>query len=389
MTRPSKNGIFRYVLYLLEFTAGMSMSVTGSILPDISDVFSLSGSVSASIPAAQFMGGFTALVFIGFVFPLVKPKLLLLCAAAKLTLAAIFISVLGSFSFAVLAAFFCIGTSMSVIFVMPGVITSCEKDGKGAESMNILYSFMSAGVVVSPVVSGLLFERGSHYPAVFAFIAATAFVSAVITALTGFPEFSLGKGLSVAVIKGLAGRHSSFFITVLVMSLCYMGAEAVPNNWIPKYLSDSFPGFSEFRSRLVLSLFWAFITSGRYICVFLLRCWRKPETLLALLAVAAASCVSLAPLMNNRAAAEWLFMLSGLFFSGMMPIILSFTQKLTAGLSGAMFILILTVGMLGASVVSKAVGMTADRAGFGMAIMLGAVPLFVIILLATGGAKRL
>jgi len=265
MTRPPKNGIFRYVLYLLEFTAGMAMSVTGSILPDISDVFSLSGSVSASIPAAQFMGGFTALVFIGFVFPLVKPKLLLLCAAAKLTLAAIFISVLGSFSFAVLAAFFCIGASMSVIFVMPGVITSCEKDGKGAESMNILYSFMSAGVVVSPVVSGLLFERGSHYPAVFAFIAATTFVSAVITALTGFPEFSLGKGLSVAVIKGLAGRHSSFFITVLVMSLCYMGAEAVPNNWIPKYLSDSFPGFSEFRSRLVLSLFWACITSGRYI----------------------------------------------------------------------------------------------------------------------------
>jgi fucose permease len=365
------------------------MSMTGSILPDISSVFSLSRSALSSIPSAQFLGGFTALVFIGFVFPLVKPKIILLCAASKLTLALVLISVLRTYSFAVLVAFFCVGTSMSVIFVIPGVITSCAKDTRGAESMNILYSFMSAGVVVSPVVSGLLFGKGSHYPAVAMVIAAAALLSAVITAFAGFPDISLGKGLSLQVIKDLAGKHSRFFIVVLVMSLCYMGSEAVPNNWIPKYLTDSFPGFSDFRSRLVLSLFWAFITSGRYICAFTLRFWRRPVTLLVLLAVAAAACISLAPLMKQRAAAEWLFMLSGLFFSGMMPIILAFTQKLEAALSGSMFVLILTVGMLGASVVSKAVGMTADRAGFSTAIVLGAVPLVIIVLLSAVGSEKL
>ncbi len=374
----STEKIPRKLLFLLEFSGGLAMSSAGSILPDISDIFQLSRSAASWIPLSQFLGGFTGLLFLGIVLPKLKPRIALSCAAFIMTLSSLLISIIPTFSFTVIASFFFVGAPMVILFALPGVLVTHYRGENTAGDMNILYSFMSAGVVISPVITGVLLTAGYHYPTMFLIISSITFISGIISSLTPFPAVQLGRGLSFHILNELYRNQHFFFIAVLLMSLCYMGAETIPNNWIPKYLNDMFPGFADFRSRLILSLFWASITVGRYLCATLLRFWKKPEGLLAVLSLLTTACLITSPLMNSRIKTEVLFVLSGLFFSGMIPIIFSFSDAFPGDLSGIMFILIMAIGTLSASGFNKLVGIVADGAGFRIAVMLGAVPLLFL-----------
>jgi len=240
---------------------------------------------------------------------------------------------------------------------------------------------------LSPILYGLLANAGHSYRATFAIISGLAFVAGTTAAVLSLPPVQLGKGYSMSTLKALFNEHMLFLIVVLVMSLCYMGAESIPNNWIPKFLDDTFTGFADFRSRLILSLFWTAVTVGRYICAAILNRWNNSRGLLIILSLAAAGCLIAAPNMQWRLSAEILLAGSGLFFSGIIPIIFSFTEDLPKKLAGIVFILVLTIGMLGASLASRGIGYLVDSLGFRPAIIIGAVPLLVIVLLSLSGRR--
>ena len=369
------------LLYLLEFTGGMTFSALGSMLPDISEIFALSVAQAASLPFGQFLGGFCGLIILGLIISRAKPKVILTAAAFLMTVSTLCISIIHKYSFGFVSTFFLAGTAMSIQFALPGVITTFLAGGSAARNMNIVYSFMSAGVVFSPLAAGVFITYGFHYPAIFIIISSVSLVTAVITLLISFPSTDLGPGFSRPVLRDLFTNHRLFVIVVLAAGMCYMSAEAVPNNWIPKYLTDNFSGYTGFRPGLILALFWASVTVGRYICAAVLNFWNKPRALLIILSICASACLLTAPSVTDPFLTELIFISSGLFFSGMIPIIFSFNEHLPRRLSGTMFILILAVGMLGASGAGKSIGLIADAAGFRAAIMIGAVPLFIIFLL--------
>jgi FHS family L-fucose permease-like MFS transporter len=378
--QAKKEGSFS-ILYLLILIAGMSFSVTGAIIPEISATFLLSRTAVASLPQAQFFGGFFGLIVLGALISRVQPRLLLAGAILKMAAVALLIGLTRTYTELTVFLFFCVGTSMSIIFGLTGVIVSRASGAQAARNLNIHYSFMSAGVVLSPLVYAALSSAGQSYRAIFLVIAALGFSAGFAVSIVSLPHASLGSGYSRAVGLSLFRDHRRFLALILLMSFCYMGSESIPNNWIPKYLDDTFAGFSEFRSRLVLSLFWTAVTVGRYICAGVLSAWRKPRRLLALLCLLAGGCLLAAPNMGTRIFSETVLVVSGLFLSGIIPIIFSFSEQLPSSLSSIVFILILTVGMLGASLTSRAVGFLTDRAGFRLSIMAGALPLFVVIAL--------
>jgi fucose permease len=241
---------------------------------------------------------------------------------------------------------------------------------------------MSAGVVLSPVLYGILAGADLSYKVVFLLIGALALAAGSLAALISLPPVQLGEGYSMPMMKSLAGGPWRFLILLLVMSLCYMGSESIPNNWIPAYLDDQFRAFTDFRSRLVLSLFWSAVTVGRHICAAILKRWHNARGLLILLCLGAAFCLIAAPNMPGRLGTEMLLAGSGLFFSGIIPIIFSFTERFPQEVAGIVFILVLTVGMLGASLASRGFGFLAERFGFKPGIMSGAIPLLVIVVLS-------
>ncbi len=365
------------VLYLLEFSGGLSFSALGSVIPDMNGVFGTSSSVTATLPGAQFFGGSAALVLLGFILSRVKPKSMLLCAGLLMGFSSLLIALIRSYSLALVLVFFLLGTAMSTLFALPGVITT-RSGGEGARRMNIVYSFMSAGVVCSPMVSGIILARGGHYPLLFLFVSAVAFSSAALAFLLPFPPIDLGGGFSPSIMKRLMHAYRGFMAVVLLMGLFYMGAEAVPNNWIPAYLSETFD-ITGFRPGFVLAGFWAAITAGRHLCAAVLGFWNKPRALLMILTAGGSACLLAVPFLRSSIQVEFAFIISGLFFSGMIPIIFSFYENLPPDLAGTMFLLVLTVGMIGASLMGKGIGVIADIAGFSAAILLG-VPLLLAIL---------
>ena len=357
------------------------MTAAGSILPDISGIFSLDPSTASSIPLSQFFGGFSGLIILGFLIKRVKPRVILSAAAFTMGISSLCISIIRTFSFGTFAAFYCAGLSMSIMFALPGVIVSNRSGKEGAKNLNILYSFMSIGVVSSPLVSGIFIKSGFHYPATYFIIACAAFIGGTASAFVKQPVAELGEGFTITIFRELLQKHRGVFILVICMSLFYMGSETIPFNWIPEYFKNIFPGYSGFRSRVILSLFGVSLTLGRYICAAILNIWNKPKLLLLILSILGAVCLALVPAGDSHNWAEVMFILTGLFFSGMMPIIFSFTDLLPEKLAGTCFILILTIGMLGASGANKAFGLITAAAGFRVGVVIGAIPALLIFFL--------
>jgi fucose permease len=239
---------------------------------------------------------------------------------------------------------------------------------------------MSAGVVTSPLVAGLFISRGYGYSLFFLIMAGIALAAAVIIFAVRIPVSRLGEGFSRRVLGELLGPHRMTLSLILALGILYMTAEAVPNNWIPQYLRDVFPGSSVIRSRVVLSLFWAAVTVGRQLCAILLRRW-KPHLLTVVLSAGAALSLCAASLMRSSLGAEAAFVATGLFLSGVMPVILALSGRMPGEAAGASFVLILAVGMLGASGMNRVVGGVSDLLGFRAGILTGAVPLAGAILI--------
>jgi len=376
-----------YILYCLIFIAGMSFSITGATIPEIASIFNLTSGEVSKLPQFQFFGGFFGLLLLGFLMSRVSPRVLLSLFMLKLAVGALVLVFVPRYTGLFPFLFFCIGTSMSVVFGLTGVIVSRASGEQSARNLNIHYSFMSAGVVLSPMLYGVLSTAGYSYRIIFIILGGLAFTAGAAAAVIHLPSVQLGEGYAATTMKILFKEHLLFLIVVLVMSLCYMGSESIPNNWIPKYLDDTFSDFSGFRSRLILSLFWAAVTIGRYICAAVLKRWNNAKGLLVILCLGASACLVAAPIVTSRLTAEILLSGSGIFFSGIIPIIFSFTERLPEKLAGIVFILVLTIGMLGASLASRGVGFLADSFGFMPAIMIGAAPLLLIIVLSLLGGK--
>jgi fucose permease len=367
------------LFYLIIFTAGFSFSITGSVLPDIAAIFGLTKTQVSTLPLLHFSGSFCGLLLLGYF--LTRPRLLIYISVVGMATATLSISFMNSLSSGFLTAFFCFGLFANVLIAIPGMIVTRSQNGSTAGKMNIMYSFFSAGVMISPIVTGVLFARGFHYPAPFLILTGLIVLCGITALATKLPAFELGERVSFKSIGNAFSSHAGLLIIVIVMNLCYVGAESVPHTWIPKYFYDTFPGYSEFRLRLILSLFWASITAGRQICAYFLHQGTKPQTMLTVNSVAAALLVAVAPVLRKGVSAEMLFIGSGLFFSGMFPIIISFVEHFSEKASSTAFILVMASGLAGASVLSRSVGFIADRFGFTFGIMIGALPLIAILIL--------
>ncbi|HUT53791.1 MAG TPA: MFS transporter [bacterium] len=367
------------ILYFLIFLSGMSYSLLGSLLPDVADLFSLSRTQASSLPLAQFAGDFFGLILLGFMFS--RPRALLVGSAIALCLSALAIGAAPGFSLAIKAAFFAYGASLGIMATLPGLMASRLAPGRSARAMNTLYGFFSAGVMVAPVAAGALLAAGVHYRSAFLALGALAGAAALATAIARAPCPGLGDGLKPGAVRGLWRDHRSLFIVIALMNFLYVGAETVPNAWMPKYLHDTFPGSAAFRATLALSLFWAAITAGRFICASLIRRGARPQAMLAAIGLPALACLVIAPLARHRLPAEAAFIAAGFFFSGMFPIIISYCDRLPENELGAMFILVMAMGMAGAAGAGRGVGVIADKIGFPAGMGVAAVLTLLVLLM--------
>jgi fucose permease len=375
---------FRYTLYLLVFTTGVSFSLIGAALPDIIDQYHLTRTEASTLPFLQFLGSYGGLALL--VFTPSRVRLLLAGASLVQCLAASFLLLIPGYGGLSKTAFFLFGAAGNVIVPLTGMIVTRAHRGGSARNLNIHYGFFSAGVTVAPLCAGLLFSRGLHYGSAYLGFAVLAGMGFISIFWCPFPDTPPGEGVKVKTLVSGFSQHGRFLAVVLAVNFLYIAAESIPNTWIPKYFTDLFPGYTPFRTTLVLSLFWGFVTIGRSVCAALLHRGMRPVSLMMMLTALGGAWIFLGASMKKGPAAEILFSTSGLFFSGMFPILASSFGRLPEQFTAMGFIILIATGMLGASGSSKLAGYTADRIGFGLSMKIATAALLAaLIVLAFRG----
>ena len=369
---------YRYAFYLLIFATGLSFSLVGAALPDITTLYGLTKTEASTLPFLQFIGAYGGLALLALTTS--RSRLLLAAAAMVQCLAALYIALVPGYTMGLKASFFLFGAAGNVIVPLTGMIITRVGDGGAARDLNVHYGFFSAGVMVAPLYSGLLFNHGFHYGPSYMVFAGIAFTAFIATLPSSIPSVSIGARLTGETLRTAFASHGKFLTVILIVNILYVSAESIPSTWIPKYFTDIFPEYSSFRTRLVLSLFWGAVTVGRYICALLLHRGVKPVPLMIILSGTASICLFTAASASKGLTAEVLFAVLGLFFSGMFPIIASSFERLPDRYTGMSFVLLIATGMMGASSVSKLSGYIADHAGFPLAMKTGSILLVLIVI---------
>jgi fucose permease len=377
---------YRCSFALVIFSTGLSFSLIGAALPDITVLYGLTKTQASTLPFLQFLGAYLGLALLTIASS--RPRLLLAGAAMVQCLAALYIALVPGYSLALKSCFFLFGAAGNIIVPLTGTIITKAGRGGAARDLNVHYGFFSAGVMAAPLYSGLLYNQGFHYGPSYMVLGAVAFAAFIAALLDALPETGNSTRITGSVFRQVFVSHGKFLLIILAVNILYVSAESIPNTWIPKYFTDVFPHYSSFRTRFVLTLFWGAITAGRYICALLLHRGAKPVTLMMSLSGAASICLFAAASSRYGLYAELLFTMLGLFLSGMFPLIASSFERLPEKYTDMSFVLLIATGMIGASGVSKLSGYIADQAGFHLAMKTGSIFLvFVLVVLAVWGVK--
>jgi fucose permease len=368
---------YRYALFLLVFTTGVSFSLIGAALPDIITRYDLTRTEASVLPFLQFLGSYGGLALVAFSPS--RVRLLLAGASSVQCLAASYLLLVPGYSGFFKTAFFLFGAAGNVIVPLTGMIVTQANRSGSARGLNIHYGFFSAGVTVAPLYAGLLFNRGLHYGSAYLGLACLAGLGFISMLWCSLPPGLSGERLKGETLMNGFARHGRFLAVVLMVNFFYIVAESIPNTWIPKYFTDLFPAYTPFRTSLVLSLFWGFVTVGRSVCAALLHRGVKPVSLMMLLTGLGGAWIFFGASVKNGLAAEILFSTSGLFFSGMFPILASSFGRLPERFTGMGFIVLIASGMLGASGSSRLAGFVADRVGFRFSMMMATISLLVAL----------
>lgn len=382
------------IFFIFNFVAGMSFSAVGSVLPDMTRLFGLSQVQVSSIPLTQFFGSFLGLLLLGF--SIAKVRHILIGTAALLCMSSFALFIIPSFSAGLKVAFFCFGSASQVAVALPGIVilrqlggeSGGKAAGKSAKGLNLVYSFFSLGVTTAPLIFGAMISRGFHYPALFGMFALLSLIAGVIAAVSSPPQHPIERGLAPGSIGELFRESRLVFIMIILMNMLYASAESIPNIWIPQYFTDTFSGYPEFRSRLILSFFWGAMTVGRQLCARIIHRGAQPRHVLVFLAAMSSVFLFAAPRFQGHALSEIFFASSGFFFSAMFPIIASFSEHFPIHLRSSFFILIMSAGMIGVSGTSRLTGLIAQRFGFFYSALLGSAFLLLILSMAVIGGKR-
>jgi len=364
-------------LIIFNLVSGLSFSLAGSILPELSSVYSLSSSQAALVPYYHFIGNFGGLLLLGILIQ--KARTITVASTVLLFGSSLYLALIPGFTLLFKLSFLVLGASSTVLVALPGMILSRADPGQAAKNLSFLFAFFCIGVILSPAFTSALIRFGFSYRGAFLILSLAAGAALTTSIVFRRPLPDLGEGLSPAVVGGAFKTHGLFLVIIIVIAFLYGAAESIPNVWIPKYLQDR-GGSAGMDVRIILSLFWAAMTVGRYICSWLVARFVKPLILLLSLSLLGGAVLFFTPRLVHPGYSALGFILTGLFLSGMYPLIIAWVDYLPAKYT-SMFMIVWAGSMAGGSVMSRVAGRVIESVSFNMGISIGAVPLALIALL--------
>ena len=276
-----------------------------------------------------------------------------------------------------LSAFAAVGLAQGGISTgVNAMIADANADAR-ARALNSLHAIYGLGAALSPLLIGLLLERGLPWRWALAGTALIWLIYGLLARRLDAPQIADPMEDQPEKRVDLTMLRTGPFAALAAIAFIYNGVALSLLGWIALFMQES-SGFSLFASISTVSIFYAGLTIGRFLCAAVAEALGYARLLL-LLAAGIAATYPLVVLSGNPLVVMFGVFLTGLSLSGLFPMVMAYGSRLypeqTGTLSGT-----LNVAMtLGTMVPPLWTGFLAESWGFQWA--LGVNYLMVVALL--------
>ncbi len=209
--------------------------------------------------------------------------------------------------------------------------------------------FFGVGAFLTPFFIGLLLKR-LGFSNTLSIVGAIVLIPIIFALWTSaYPEL---EGYGVGSAFSLLGNP-----VVLIASLslfCYLALEVSMAGWITSYLTEV--GFTAGKASGILSGFWIALIIARLVTSRFV----SPEIgaiIIAALAIVSVATILIMIMAKNKVTATVGVLITGLAFGPIFPTVIGYTfSKIAPELYGSAFAIMFAVGLLGGTIIPKAIG---------------------------------
>lgn len=358
---------------------GVYLAVYQSIIGTISKEYSTGSAAMGLIISLHFIGSIIAPVIFGEISDR-KGKKPVTIMAFVLVVAGLLSVFIFKNLIIISAGIFIIGCGFAIIEGnLAAVVAEVNTDNSG-QAMNFTQMFFSLGAVFGPLISMFLIKSTGSWKSIFlVLIVAFTFVAAYISG--PLPGKSSGQAETINGLITLKLLKNKMFILLCISLFAYVGIEEGMAFWFGAYFNN-YPGHaSGTLGAYTLSGYWGIMILGRYLAS---RMHNSYNLFLKGGLVLAFCSIIIALLFKGSAVSAVFFVLSGLGFSAVWPIIVTITAISYPEYNSTAMGIMMTSGAGGGAVVPLLTGVVTGYAGVELAFCIFPVIILLILLALTG-----
>ncbi|HUX43266.1 MAG TPA: MFS transporter [Terracidiphilus sp.] len=338
-----------FAAILAIFVYGMIAAMLGTILPDLSERFSLSPKQNGTIALAQALGLMIASLGVGPLLDTQGDKVGLLLGL--LFIAAALFALPRSRGFgSIVFLLFLLGVGGGIVVTGANALVSGVSEAHRATALNLVNLFFGLGGFATPFVSANLFRK--NWVRLCYTVASLTVLALVVQAVTQMPAPAGSSGFVLAQAGPVLGRPLLFLLGLFLF--LYVSCEVGVWNWLPRHLIAQ--GIPESRALNILSLGFALgLLLGRVaVSPILIRVPAAQVTLAASVAMAVTTFLMLRTSKPGMAFA--LVFLAGLSMAPVFPTTLAIVGNAFPRMTGTAIGFVITCGWAGLAISSHLIG---------------------------------
>lgn len=385
-----RNYYLIFLIFLIFFAISFLTNILGSINPNVSDSFSLTGTMTGMLPFSFFIAYGLMSIPAGMIIQKYQEKKSLTFAWIVSFTGALLFSLFPSFP-VFLCSLFLIGSGMAVmqVAIYPLLRTAGGEEhfafnsvvaqlvfGAASFLSPFVYSYLVLGLGNQQANDGFLIKtmafltpQNLPWVSIYLLFTLICLLMAVIIFMTRFPKVEL----KAEEVVGAWDTHVELFKQRKVLLFffgifCYVGTEQGIANWISEFLRTYHGLTPEIEGARAVGLFWGMMTVGCILGLFLLKVMDS-KLVLRIFTVSALVMLTFT-LFGRVEFALFGFPALGFCLSVMYAIIFSLALNSVSKSHGS-FSGILCTGIAGGAIVSLIVGRLKDLVGLqaGMTVL--------------------
>jgi len=385
-----RNYYLIFLIFLIFFAISFLTNILGSINPNVSDSFSLTGTMTGMLPFSFFIAYGLMSIPAGMIIQKYNEKRSLIFAWILSFSGALLFSLFPAYP-VFLCSLFMIGSGMAImqVAIYPLLRVAGGEEHFAFNSVIAQLVFGAASFLSPFVYSYLVLSLGGqqsgddlfirliasmtpdklHWVSIYLLFTVISLVMVTIIIITKFPRVELKDEEKV----GAWETHIELFkqkkvILFFLGIFCYVGTEQGIANWISEFLRTYHGLTPEIEGARAVGLFWGMMTVGCFLGLFLLKVMDS-KLVLRIFTVAALVILTFT-LFGRKEFALFGFPALGFCLSVMYAIIFSLALNSVSRSHGS-FSGILCTGIAGGAIVSLLVGRLKDLIGLqaGMTVL--------------------